>query len=510
MELKGYIDPFSDASKELAIQIDEASTNQDVEELYNLINKSKKIIESEDDASRAHIYFTIGTAYGEIANIYFSSNRVDLKNEQIYYFRKSIELVQLEELSKLEYTPYIKGLERILYTNYGNVLDTCGRKIAAIEQYKKVLNIDSNFGMALGNLGIAYQHYAMLLSNKTHINYLNYFAYHLLKNAIESEDPNIYEEAKNNFRSIIEMYNPKYINEVLLKPLDIQNVKYSNNEEYEYRNWVLNNNLFLNPLNDLPVSELCFAEDIIQLPAILTDNNEKPVFHGMFNQFKQEYIYARYEYYESYQVTGDTHFADKGTYLVNFADYPQYSIRVERLKSSFKTLYSMLDKIAFFINSYFKLGINERDVSFHSIWKEEKKGKNEYKYKNILKVNDNFALDSIYWISRDFYEKVKNSPNPKSKRIRDIRNALEHKYVKIYWDDVLEGRINGEVDDLAFYISESELFRETYNLLKLIREVIICLSLTVGIEEKRKRQDHDDSKLLPTIALTEYDDDWKY
>lgn len=510
MKLEGYIDPFSEVSKELSLRVDEASINQDVEKLYYLIEESKKISESEDDASRAHLYYTIGTAYGEIYNVFFSSNRVDLKSEQIHYYRKSIELVQKEEFNKVEYKPYIKGLERVLYTNYGNVLDTCGRKIAAIEQYKKALNIDSNFGMALGNLGIAYQHYAMLISNILHKNYLNYFAYYLLKNAVESNDPNIYEDARNNFKNTIESYDPKYINDVLMKPLDIQKVKYGNNEEYEYRNWVLNNNLFLNPLNDSPVSELCFAEDIIQLPAILTSINEKPVFHGMFNQFKQEYIYARYEFYECKQVTGDTHFADKGTYLVNFADYPQYSVRVERLKSSFKTLYSMLDKIAFFINSYFKLGINERDVSFHSIWNEEKKGRSGYKYKNILKINDNFALDSIYWISRDFYEKVNNSPNPKSKRVRDIRNALEHKYVKIYWDEVMEDRINGEVDDLAFYISESELIKETYNLLKLIREVIICLSLTVGIEEQRKRQDHDDSKSIPTMALTEYDDDWKF
>ena len=37
----------------------------------------------------------------------------------------------------------------------------------------------------------------------------------------------------------------------------------------------------------------------------------------------------------------------------------------------------------------------------------------------------------MYWISRDFFDKFEDSPNPELKRIKDIRDALEHKYVKI-------------------------------------------------------------------------------
>lgn len=62
------------------------------------------------------------------------------------------------------------------------------------------------------------------------------------------------------------------------------------------------------------------------------------------------------------------HFADKGTHLINFADYPQYGIRIEQIKSAFKILYELFDKIAYFLNSYFDLGIHERDVSFNHVW----------------------------------------------------------------------------------------------------------------------------------------------
>nr|WP_256377094.1 LA2681 family HEPN domain-containing protein [Neglectibacter sp. X4] len=96
--------------------------------------------------------------------------------------------------------------------------------------------------------------------------------------------------------------------------------------------------------------------------------NAKPVFHGMFNQIKQEYVYARYECYCSLQTLEQPHFADKETHLINFADYPQYGIRIEQMKSAFKTLYGLFDKIAFFLNSYFDLGIHERDINFSHIW----------------------------------------------------------------------------------------------------------------------------------------------
>ena len=72
--------------------------------------------------------------------------------------------------------------------HYSNTLDHCGRKIAAIEQYKKALNIDDNFGMALGNLGRVYQHYGMLEYDNGHRDIFHYFAYHYLDNAIKSTD----------------------------------------------------------------------------------------------------------------------------------------------------------------------------------------------------------------------------------------------------------------------------------------------------------------------------------
>lgn len=230
-------------------------------------------------------------------------------------------------------------------------------------------------------------------------------------------------------------------------------------------------------------------------------------FDGMFNQIKQEYVFARYQYYSALQEASKPHFADKDTHLINFADYPQYGMRIEQLKSSFKTLFGLLDKMAYFLNSYFDLGIKERDVSFSSIWKSEHGGKHRYAYKNTLNYHDNFALSSLYWISRDLYDSFEDSPNPQLERIKKVRHALEHKYVKITkgW---FPDRENGEIDDLALYVNETELYDLTMQLMHIVREVIICLTMCVHAEEKSRKKENGDQLVMP-MPLMEYDDNWK-
>lgn len=396
----------------------------------------------------------------------------------------------------------------ILKTAYANALDYCGRKIAAIEQYKKVLSFHSNFGMALGNLGRVYQHYGMLEYDDSHRELFDYFAYQYLNKAINCNDPNTHDTAKKCFESTKEVYSPEYVKNVLTAPLSFNQYVYNNPAELTYREWCLKNVLFLNTLNDLPVSELCFAGDIIQLPNMIVGIHDKPIFHGMFSQLKQEYIYARYTYYSTLNSAAEPHFADKETYIIAHTDYAQYSIRLEKLKTAFKTLYGMFDKIAFFLEHYFDLGIKERDINFRSIWQDSTGfGKKRYHYKHTLDPNQNFALSSLYWISKDFFEKFEDSPNPELKRIKDIRDSLEHKYVKIN-DAFFEDRIEKYGDGLALYVSDEELYDVTLRLLKILREAIINLSLCVNIAESPKREATKDKFIIP-INLMDYEDDWK-
>lgn len=502
-----FVNPFSKKVEELSKKFDNATISRDYDELERLLSVAESELSNENIASQARIHYSMGTVYSDFAQFKDISTEKSIE-QQLYYFRKSISLIEIDEYYEKKFEPYILGFKRLLYTNYANVLDHCGRKIAAVENYKKALSIDSNFGMALGNLGKAYMHYACLEYDNGHRDIFHHFAYHYLNKATKCNDPNTHDDAKKCFEATMNIYDPEYIKNVLTAELSFNHYTYDNPEELAYREWCLQKGLFLNTLNDLPVAELCFAADIIQLPNMIVGVGAKPIFHGMFSQLKQEYIYARYIYYSTLNSGDEPHFADKETYIKAHTDYAQYSIRLEKLKTSFKTLYGMFDKIAFFLEHYFDLGIKERDINFRSIWRDSAGfGQKKYQYKNTLDPNQNFALSSLYWISKDFFEKFEDSPNPELKRIKDIRDALEHKYVKI--NDAFFDKLTEEYGDgLALYVSEKEMYDVTFMLLKILREAIINLSLCVNIAEEPKREASKDKLIMP-IRLMDYEDDWK-
>lgn len=505
---KQYIDPFSKATTELTRRFDAATISRDYETLSTLLDEAMVLIRTETSASQARLYYSLATTYSDFAKFKGLSKDESIK-KQLYYFRKSIELINSMDNDKEEYEPFIRGFKAMLFTNYANALDNCGRKIAAIEQYKNALYSLPQFGMALGNLGRVYTDYGMLEYDPGHSDYFHFHAYTLMEEAIASTDPNTHEDAKKLFNQVLQCYDQNYIDKLYEVLLEIPDYSYDDPIEYAYRKWALDNNLFLNTLNDLPDLKLRFAADVIQLPNITVDIGAKPIFHGMFNQIKQEYIYARYLYYSSLDIPCTPHYADKETYLLNLTDYPQYSIRIENLKTSYRTLYSLFDKIAYCINSYFKLGIKERDVSFNRIWRHTQgHGKNQYDNENALNPDDNYALSSLHWICLDFFEKFEDSPNPNLQRFRDLRHAMEHRYLKVTWMEAMDGQYIGD-DGLAVYVSESELYDLTMQLMHIVREAIICLALAISIEEKdRKERKGTSTKTIP-IHIDGYDDEWK-
>jgi len=75
----------------------------------------------------------------------------------------------------------------------------------------------------------------------------------------------------------------------------------------------------------------------------------------------------------------------------------------------------------------------ERDVNYRTIWLSDYgKGKQNYKYTNRLVLADNIALKSMFWICNEFNKKFGDADTPYAKNIQVLRNALEHKFVKVH------------------------------------------------------------------------------
>lgn len=149
----------------------------------------------------------------------------------------------------------------------------------------------------------------------------------------------------------------------------------------------------LNTLNELDYS-VNQAYDLIHLPGMLADISERyPRFHGLFNQIKQEYCSARFMIDEGLQNSNwAPHFSDKNVFLTNTLDYPVYGLNIEIVKSAYGKIYSLFDRIGYFLNEYYSLGLSQRQVSFGAIWGNRT---------NLIEVAEsNYLLKSLYWIKK--------------------------------------------------------------------------------------------------------------
>lgn len=511
MQENVYKDPFAAECNQYARKFDDAFNAKDWVTTEHLIAESEELLKLHpNDYAYAPLYYSLGTSYGDLAQHLDGCSTIDIQEKELHYYRVCIELLSTRKLMNPEYKPYVTGLKLPLYTNYANVLSNCGRKIYAIQYYRKVLEIKPDFHMARGNIGVALLYYSTLAHDAGHQDYLNYFAYQNLKSALSDDAKDVHPEAREYFEQVINRFNTNYVSEFLEKPLQIRDYSLGGKQEKRYRMWCLQNHFFLNPLNDLPLLHSCFATDSLQLPAITTTIDEKdiPIFFGLFNQIKQDFIYARFLFYQGQVDRSTPHYADKETGLTNLFDYPQYSIRIENEKTAFRLLYSLFDKVAFFANKYWKLGIKDTDVTFHSVWREESGHRPRYKHR-ALDTKSNIALLAMNWIYKDFNECFGDSPNPELKKFNVLRNALEHKYVKVH-SDILYDNSEPYIDqEGTYHISEGDLYRFTHELMCMIRELIIELSMAVHISESGLFDCDESPKFVPNITLGRYEDEWK-
>jgi len=100
-----------------------------------------------------------------------------------------------------------------------------------------------------------------------------------------------------------------------------------------------------------------------------------------------------------------------------------------------------------------------------------------------------------------------NYMNPVLNRTYEIRNVMEHRYLKIlsYTNIVSE---EYKIDKLATIFSVEEFHDLAVNLLRACREAIILLVMLINVEEKRKST-NSEGLIIPGRPLPEYKDDWK-
>lgn len=423
-----------------------------------------------------------------------------------YGFTKEDWNFQTEELTKeifcLRTALVSPGFQNVplerqcqIYTNLGNSFSYIGRFVEAQEYWNKAIDILPSFSMAIGNKANGLYFYGRLLYDNIHVNLFLLFAYHHFKDALRFPEY-LHDEALHSIQQHhdwLHNYVRDFPGEYTRGLPNLDNFDMGDDQELRsYRQWCLDNKMYINPLNDLGAyTDAC--HDCLNLPTLILPANRPPVVLDLFNQIKQEFATARYSYYYS-SLGLAPHISDVDVVLVETMQTVRYSFYVEQLKIAFRMAYSILDKIAFLLNDYLELQIDSFSVSFKSLWYT---GRNAATLRSFFANSENWALRGLYWLSKDLYEKRDDFDtvlDPAAKEIALIRNFIEHKGIKVLPDIQFSG-IGFKEADISFTISRGDLQEKTLNLLKLARATVMYTALAIAHEEQKK--DRTSLKAIP-------------
>lgn len=398
-----------------------------------------------------------------------------------------------------------------ILTNRANQLDVMGRFIDAIEGWDAALRIIPKFAMAQGNRGYGLKHYGGLLNDDRERAILLLHAHDglIAATAADAVHDSIYpdalpqrfaEEAKT-YAAAGDLDRIRELQNFGVPPLG------RSKAEQKYRQWCLDRRLFLNPLNDLGPHARAACDNLV-LPPISESFDERPGIVtpppviGFFNQMKQEYASARFMLYEGLHDT-NLHFSDRGVQLLDTLDYPMHSLATERVRTAYRIAYSLLDKVAFLVDHYWKLGKVADRINFKNVWMVEGKSRLLDRFKGY----PNWPLRGLFWLSKELFDdQLKRTTGPDARELHDIRNALEHKFLQVHegwaWPMMLASP-SGE--GLGLSIDSDLLERKALRVMKIARSALIQLALAIGVEERARGRGQTDT-IIGAMALFGLDD----
>ena len=416
-----------------------------------------------------------------------------------------------------------KGRAAQMLTNLGNAMSEVGRPVEAVEYWDRALRSVPGFPMARGNRGYGLYQYASHVHDGAHKALLMKAAHADLRKALSAQKRRYLQgNAEDVFAWARTKIEGSFTDEYLSADFDLDDYGVGDSEEeVAYRRWCLARRLFLNPLNDLG-PRAGAAADVMLLPPIVTHFGRGPTdvaLLGLYNQMKQEYVSARYLYYEG-TTSRSVHFSDKDVKLYNTLDYPAYSLSVEKTKAAFRIAYSITDRIAFFLKHYLNLSVDEGKVSFKNVWYRD--GARKKGLDPGIERARNWPLRGLFWLGKDLREDepdLQNALEPDARDLKVFRDALEHRYLKLsleLWSGARDraGERRHEVleqmdDNLALLRNRSDFERKALRMLQTARVALVYLCLAVHAEEGRREREREPDHRVLSVEAHFLEDEWK-
>jgi tetratricopeptide (TPR) repeat protein len=497
----------------IALTIDSCSDNADMSGLVEAIKICHTYLESlqDDDQNIPLAYYFLSNAYSSIRDINKNNGKLsdldwedDTRSKELLCLRKSILSDSFYKLDKIRKCQ--------IFTNIANLLDSTGRPVQAIKYWNKAIATDKYFSMAVFNKALGLHSYAKLLFDEGHRFLIFQYVYGMY--LLADNHKYLYNIEQFSAKTIIGMASEfcawwgSKRNE-----MSVQLGMYHDNiadydeslgdsaEEILYRKWCLQHTFFINPLNELGQFSLA-GHDVCFIPSMTLNKGDGPYLQALYQQMIHEYASSRFVFYQAVQCININHFCMSGVVSIDTFDNPQNGYWLDMIKTSFKMIYGIFDKIGTFIKEYYR--IECKISNFRTIWYKDQKIK-----KGLLDtfgVSKNYALRGLFWLSKDLMidlEKV-DSPQyylePMAKEIALLRNRMEHGYVRVVREKNNVSMLNS---DFAMIITLEELKNKTHYLFGLVREALMYLSFAVNIEEMSKQDLLKDQVLELKLPIVE-------
>lgn len=502
----------SDTILELSDKVDRLLDAKNYESLELLL---KQFLDNKYDFET---FFDEAQYYYTVANCMLGIDKTkkidwfsDDLSQSIIFYRKALNAVK-----KIQHpTNESINLKSCIETNLGIKLSCQGRIFCCLPLLQsafKTRNPVSIISLAENEILIAHS-----IPNPVH-KYIHYLtAYELIQlgvahlDELDPQNKKAYSKNSNliNFKT---WFEENYSTEDF-KIIEAQKCKAKKIKNKKYLEWCSKNRLFINDLNHINASELVH-EDALSLPNFKRKFNntlllhEELAYHGNFAELKNDYSYARYLFFKAKHIPNEQVNMFNNTYPhIDDMSYTLTNLKSQHYKSAFKTLYSLFDKIAYFLYRFLDVKSVKKDkhIDFLKLFGYSKGEKwiprDEFRYSENIFIHALFSiLKDIKYVSS--LENTGKWLDPDAASFYDIRNTIEHRSLKI-------------VDDLGYEMIQFSKEYNQKNIDKLLDEIkaleVESKNLTKNIALAKKKKNSilelelksQQSLLLESVQLKE-------
>lgn len=254
----------------------------------------------ECPAHEAQFLYLMGNCY----QVLYTNREMDWFSDDlskaVIFFRKAMNAISKSaSLDKSELY-----LISCIETNLANSLSAQGRAFCCIPLWDSAIAKSNPIAIICKAQNELYL--SNVLYDPGHQEYHLFIAYNLVVKGLKYKNY-LYEEQQAAFHEgnelmVFKKWFENNFTEEYFRKLELQTYSFKTRKQKKYVEWCASNQLFINDLND--VTSAGFAcQDIISLPDFSYKVNlslsmyESLMYHGNFDELKNDYCYARYLFY---------------------------------------------------------------------------------------------------------------------------------------------------------------------------------------------------------------------